>query len=72
MSRQPVVPVTATSPSPLAAGGHAEQHASTEAERWAAWHARGKAHDQAVKRRMMFIGPLVVVALVIVVMLLTR
>jgi hypothetical protein len=36
-------------------------------ERWAAWQAKGAAHDRAVRRRMAFAAPilLVVVAAVI-------
>ena len=30
----------------------------SEAQRWAAWHARGKAHDRAVYRRMLVMAPI--------------
>jgi hypothetical protein len=40
-------------------------------ERWAAWLARGAAHDRAVRRRMMFaVPPLAIVAAVLYVLLL--
>jgi len=40
-------------------------------ERWAAWLARGAAHDRAVRRRMMFAGPILgIVAAVLSVLLL--
>lgn len=40
-------------------------------ERWAAWLARGAAHDRAVRRRMMFGGPILgIVAAVLYVLLL--
>jgi len=36
-------------------------------ERWAAWEARGAAHDRAVRRKMAVAGPiLIIVAAVIV------
>lgn len=39
-------------------------------ERWAAWQARGAAHDRAVRRRMMFAVPiLAIVAAVLYVLL---
>ena len=41
-------------------------------ERWAAWQARGAAHDRAVRRRMMFAVPiLAIVAAVLYVLLMT-
>ena len=42
---------------------------STE-ERWAAWQARGAAHDRAMRRRLTFAAPIVsVVAVVLYVLL---
>lgn len=42
-------------------------------ERWAAWLARGAAHDRAVRRRMMFALPiLTTAAAVLYVLLLPR
>jgi len=42
-------------------------------ERWAAWLARGAAHDRAVRRRMMFALPiLTMAAAVLYVLLLPR
>ena len=38
----------------------------SEAQRWAAWHERGKTHDRAVYRRMVVMAPIgvaVVIAL---------
>lgn len=35
-----------------------EARASMSEERWAAWQARGVAHDRAVQRRMMFALPI--------------
>lgn len=56
---------------PVAPNAHSSNHAvSTDAERWAAWQARGVAHDQAVRRRMMFAAPILIVAIVVAVLLL--
>ena len=43
-----------------------------ERERWAAWHARGAEHDRAVRRRMTFVAPTLIVGIMIVVVLLSR
>jgi hypothetical protein len=42
-------------------------------ERWAAWQARGAAHDRAVRRKMAFAAPiLILVATVVIFALLGR
>jgi hypothetical protein len=37
------------------------EQASSFEERWAAWQARGAAHDRAVRRRMTIASPILVV-----------
>jgi hypothetical protein len=34
---------------------------STEAERWAAWQARGRAHHRAVRRKRAIVVPIVAI-----------
>lgn len=51
---------------------HTSQTARPEQERWAAWHARGAAHDRAVRRRMPFVLAIVTVAIIALVTLLTQ
>jgi hypothetical protein len=41
-------------------------------ERWAAWLARGAAHDRAVRRRMMFGVPTLAIVAAVLYVLLTR
>jgi hypothetical protein len=41
-------------------------------ERWAAWQAKGAAHDRAVRRKMAIAAPLLAVAAAIVYALLIR
>lgn len=41
---------------------HLVSESSTEAERWAAWQARGKAHQRAVRRRLAIVLPIAVIA----------
>jgi hypothetical protein len=35
-------------------------------ERWAAWHAKGAAHDGAVRRKMAIAAPILLVVLAVV------
>jgi hypothetical protein len=41
-------------------------------ERWAAWQARGAAHDRAVRRKLALAAPIIVVIAVIVYALVGR
>jgi hypothetical protein len=41
-------------------------------ERWAAWQAKGAAHDRAVRRRMAIAAPILIVAAVLAYALLGR
>lgn len=41
-------------------------------DRWAAWQARGAAHDRAVRRRMMFAVPILAVVAAVLYVLLVR
>jgi hypothetical protein len=41
-------------------------------ERWAAWQARGAAHDRAVRRKLAIAAPILAVAAVILYALLVR
>jgi hypothetical protein len=41
-------------------------------ERWAAWQARGVAHDRAVRRKMMIAAPVVAAGVVVLYALLLR
>jgi hypothetical protein len=52
----PDPPVDTAGAVKVALGGSA----ATDAEKWAAWDARGKAHDRAVRRKMMVVAPIAV------------
>lgn len=41
-------------------------------ERWAAWQARGAAHDRTMRRRMMFAAPILAIGAVSLYVLLLR
>jgi hypothetical protein len=41
-------------------------------ERWAAWQAKGAAHDRAVRRKMAVAAPILIIAAIIVYALLGR
>jgi hypothetical protein len=41
-------------------------------ERWAAWEAKGAAHDRAVRRKMAIAAPILIVAAVVIYALLGR
>jgi hypothetical protein len=41
-------------------------------ERWAAWQARGAAHDQTARRRFMMVAPVFAVVAAVVYVLLLR
>ena len=41
-------------------------------ERWAAWQARGAAHDRAVRRRVMFAVPIIATFAAVLYILLVR
>jgi hypothetical protein len=45
---------------------------ATFEERWAAWQARGAAHDRAARRKVMIAGPILAVAAAILYALLLR
>ena len=58
---------------PQAAVSTAVADAGSFDERWAAWLAKGAAHDRAVRRKMAFAAPiLIVVAAVVIYVLLGR
>ena len=54
----------AAHPSPLAPPH--ELKASSD-ERWAAWHAKGAAHDRAFRRKLAVAAPIVIVVLAAIV-----
>jgi hypothetical protein len=41
-------------------------------ERWAAWQAKGAAHDRAVRRRMAIVAPIVIIVAVVIYALFVR
>jgi hypothetical protein len=45
---------------------------ATFEERWAAWQAKGAAHDRAVRRRMVIVAPILLVLVVVIYALLGR
>jgi small-conductance mechanosensitive channel len=58
---------------PQAAISTAVPEAASFDERWAAWQAKGAAHDRAVRRKMAVAAPvLIVVAAVVIYVLLGR
>jgi small-conductance mechanosensitive channel len=65
------VPIVAALPQ--AAKSTAVPEAASFEERWAAWQAKGAAHDRAVRRKMAIAAPiLIVVAAVVIYLLLGR
>jgi small-conductance mechanosensitive channel len=58
---------------PQAAASTAVPEGTSFDERWAAWQAKGAAHDRAVRRKMTIAAPiLMVVAAVVIYVLLGR
>jgi small-conductance mechanosensitive channel len=51
---------------PQAAISTAVAEAASFEERWAAWQARGAAHDRAVRRKMTVAAPILLVVAVVV------
>jgi hypothetical protein len=51
---------------PQAAPSTAVPEGASFAERWAAWQARGAAHDQAVRRKMAVAAPILIVVAAVV------
>ena len=65
------VPIVAALPQ--AAKSTAVPEAASFEERWAAWQAKGAAHDRAVRRKMAIAAPiLILVAAVVIYLLLGR
>ncbi len=63
----PVVPIPDSSPASMPQTRRPGYDAS-----WAAWVARGAAHDRAVRLRMMIAAPIVAVVAVVLYLLLSR
>jgi ferric-dicitrate binding protein FerR (iron transport regulator) len=49
-----------------------QSEASSFDERWAAWRAKGAAHDRAVRRKMAIAAPILIVVAVVLYALLGR
>jgi small-conductance mechanosensitive channel len=63
---------TAAAPLPAAVSTTKPEAASSD-ERWAAWQAKGAAHERAVRRKMAIAVPiLIVVAAIVIYVLLGR
>ena len=62
-------PVAAPQPSPPAP---AHDSGSTFDERWAAWEAKGAAHDRAFRRKLAVAAPIVIVVVAVIVAALLR
>jgi hypothetical protein len=62
-------PVAAAQPSPLAPSPASE---TTSDERWAAWQAKGAAHDRAFRRKLSVAAPIAIVVLAVIVFALLR
>ena len=64
-----------SSASPPTTGGHPAEPARPDAAfdaRWAAWHARGVAHERAGRRKFLMPAPVLAIAAAIVYALLRR
>jgi hypothetical protein len=59
------VPAVAVSP-PVAASTNKPEATNFDA-RWAAWQAKGAAHDRAVRRKMAIAAPILIVVAVVVI-----
>jgi hypothetical protein len=64
-----IPPVAAPQPAPALAT--APESADFE-QRWAAWQAKGSAHDRAFRRKMAVAAPILIVAAIIIYALLGR
>jgi len=49
-----------------------QPEASSVDERWAAWRAKGAAHDRAIRRKMAIAAPILIVVAVVLYALLGR
>ena len=61
--------------SPVGTGDHSAEPLRLDADceaRWAAWHARGVAHERAVRRKLLMLAPVLASAAAIVYTLLRR
>ena len=56
------IPAVSADPGSRIAGSAGE---STFEERWAAWQARGAAHDRAVRRRIAIVAPVIALVAII-------
>jgi hypothetical protein len=66
------IDVTAVAAPPPAAISTAGRESAGFEVRWAAWQAKGAAHERAVRRKMAVAAPIVVVAAVVIYLLLGR
>jgi len=66
------IDVPALSASPQAAISTAVSEAASVAERWAAWEAKGAAHDRAVRRKIAVAAPILIAVAAVVIYLLGR
>ena len=61
-------PVAAPQPSPALA----HDSGSTFDERWAAWEAKGAAHDRAFRRKLTVAAPILIIVVAVIVAALLR
>lgn len=64
-----IPPVAAPPPAPALASG--SESADFE-QRWAAWQAKGAAHERAFRRKMTVAAPILIIAAIIIYALLGR
>jgi hypothetical protein len=57
--------VAAVAIAPTAAASAAASEPLGVDERWAAWQAKGAAHDRAVRRKMAFAAPILLLAVAV-------
>jgi hypothetical protein len=62
-------PLAAAQPS---APAHALESEATFDERWAAWQAKGAAHDRAFRRKLAVAAPIVIIIVAIIAFALLR
>jgi hypothetical protein len=63
---------TRTQPVPVSQAVAAERAIASVDERWALWHERGAAHDRAVRRKMTFAAPMLLIGAAIILSMLLR
>jgi hypothetical protein len=66
------IDVATVAASPQAAESTKQPEPANFDERWAAWQAKGAAHDRAVRRKMAIAAPILIVVAAVVYALLGR